>query len=454
MKAFVFVALFSGCVAATIRSPAQSFEQDVSLAGFLRTEFGPCELLHFTSEGFLRLAPVSVMVSDWTQADVKGLANYAGFPDERPIDRRSTFHLQLAWSTSFQAQMVYSKLARYMSEQKMHSISRVDLERVARNVVAQKSKFAGNPALLKPVHVPCAMVKWLSKFPDVFFVPLPRGFVSRLDQLVGESSPARSFEVTDAEKEIFTFGGELDLRAIEELRSVRLALALFEKQVPMLREDVGSWEGNVIDTSLEKRTLNFVCTDEATTHYAFIQDYLENRGKLTHFRLDPDMRFAFRRPKVDLPGQGLLAKLGEWALNALNNRFGVTDHFGVMLIHKKTGQRFVVDSWVEDGGMPPHIATLDDWLSKNETRNVVSIGNKDFDLALERGLLEQSTQSFQQLAFTAALSELDFRAYLEGLIGGVSGDATSFSHAKELTLRPHPTHSRKWQIDWPSGLRH
>lgn len=362
----------------------------------LQTWFGSCELLHLTDQGFIRLAPTPFLKKHWGWQDLVDLKEISRYRLQDDLDVRSTFHLQMAYATSFQASAVFQKLQdEVTNELGVEGRANVKIDRKALAELALLAHYESRnetplntsdraAADLSPAQkMPnCAVTKWLNKRPDVYLWPVSYAFKHQLARLFSAQSVVRqglagvgfSSEepFTQPEIEQFMVEGELDKEAIYELRALRLATALFERQSLQLMNDIGGWDGNKAEEGKK-----FVCTDEATTHYALIRFFIQEVGLLNHFVLDADTRFAFRRPPLDI-------SFLDWVDQKANELFGITDHFGVILVHKKTGHRFVIDSWVEDGGVPAHVSRLEDWLVRGETKNVVSIGDPKWDRVLSR----------------------------------------------------------------------
>ena len=129
---------------------------------------------------------------------------------------------------------------------------------------------------------------------------------------------------------------------IRELRAIRAATRLFE-QSSFLKNDKGGWTGNHL--SLANTTL--WCGEEARTMSSFLLQ-LEEKGLLKEFTALPLI-------------------LLRWVALGLNN------HAASPIMNKRTGDIFIVDSWQDNGGSSARILTLQDWLNRDDYKNVVDL---------------------------------------------------------------------------------
>lgn len=300
-----------------------------------------CQLFHLTNDGYLRVAKSQFFTDVWTRADVDALTRDARLRPSRRTDLRSTVQLQLSFASSYQAATSFAALGGFMDDEAIAAVSRADLADAAAAAYAARLAAEG--------YAGCAVIKWGNRHPDLFAQPMRRSTFDAVEALFGANAPS-DLPLVAVETDAIG-AGRLTEAEIVELRAIRIAAYLFEREFELLRADRGGFEGNLEDAPL-------VCTDEATTLWFFL-DWLERRGLLTHFETQ-DGRFVHRRPTLVLP----------------------TDHFGVLLRNRRTGAFFAIDSWVEDGGIPPHIAAVDDWFAQRERRSVVSIGDARLDAAL------------------------------------------------------------------------
>ncbi len=302
-----------------------------------------CEIYHLTPGGYLLLAPSIFLFDVWPLQAVDILARDARRRPPFKIDLRSTVHLQLASASSYQAAAAFRALATFMRETGYDAVSRISL--------AQAAQTAYRARLASEGYEDCFIIKWGNRYPDVFAQPL-RKTTWRAIAALFETDAARRFALTEHERR-FVDSGYLTEDEIVELRGIRIAAYIFENEFDTLKRDRGGFDGNMDHQPL-------VCTDEATTMWFLIRR-LEKLGHLRFFSTQHG-RFVHRTPNLVLP----------------------TDHFGVLLLNRRNGAYLVVDSWVEDGGLPPHISRIEDWFDRGERRSVVSIG----DPALDKALLE------------------------------------------------------------------
>lgn len=304
----------------------------------------PCQLFNLSAAGYLRVSPSRFMRDRWTPGTLEALASDARQRPSFKIELRSTVHLQIAHASSYQAATVFDALAAFMRAEQIEALPRAKLIAAADIAYRRKLRDGG--------FIDCFILKWGNRYPDIFAQPMRESTWMAIEALFAPDAPT-AFPESAAEQALMA-EGRLTKDEIRELRAIRIAAYLFENEFATLRNDRGGFSGNMDDTP-------FVCTDEATTHW-FLLERLQRQGLLTHFSTQ-DQRFVHRSPNLILP----------------------SDHFGVLLRNLRTGAYFVLDSWVEDGGLPPHISTIDDWFNKHERRSVASIGDATLDKALEDG---------------------------------------------------------------------
>lgn len=303
-----------------------------------------CEIFNLTPNGYLRAAPSEFYVETWDRPRVDALVRDARRRPPFKIDLRSTVHLQIASASSYQAAKAFAALSAFMRETGLRTISRSELLAAAAAAYRDRLVAGGYEA--------CFAVKWGNRYPDVFGQPMRKTTWAAIRALFVDRRPDNYPH--KASEAAAVASGELTDAEILELRAIRIAAYLFENEFAVLKQDKGGFGGNLADQPL-------VCTDEATTLWFLVQR-LERRGLLTRFATQ-DGRFVHRHPNLVLP----------------------TDHFGLLLRNLRTGAYFVVDSWVEDGGLPPHISRIEDWFDRNERRSIASIGDPVLDDALENG---------------------------------------------------------------------
>ncbi len=151
--------------------------------------------------------------------------------------------------------------------------------------------------------------------------------------------------------------GRLSRPEIVELRAVRGATRLFERSTPY-GADHGGWTGNLWSEGLGIAG-ETNCQQEADTYVFFLQQ-LEDRGLLRHFA-------PSGRVRVNVPGiaPGLPSVAGRERM-----------HAGALLVHRRTGDYFVVDSWIENGGEPAHVVPLATWLGHKYTASIVGAAGR------------------------------------------------------------------------------
>lgn len=311
-----------------------------------------CQIEHLTWSGYLAIADSEYLVRTWRPDDLDRFAVAAARRDGRTGLRAARF-LQLVHGSSFQAADAYARLAAWMRETGVDALERPDVEAAARLVFQRRLAAEGLAG--------CAMLKWGNRRPDLFAQPLPQETWQAIARLFRE--PERvDFPLTEVEAQSIA-SGELTRPELLELRALRLAITIFERQYALMRHDEGGWIGNALD-------LSFVCTDEATT-ISFFVTRLRRAGLLTRFD-QLAARFAHRG------GEGLLPN----------------DHYAPMLRNLRTERFFVIDTWLEDGGVPPYVDVLDRWLSWAERRPFASIGDPELDRALAKGLVEREDEAW------------------------------------------------------------
>ena len=145
--------------------------------------------------------------------------------------------------------------------------------------------------------------------------------MTQLESLFTASSGER---LTSAEQTLIR-DGRLSRPEILELRAVRGATRLFERSTPY-GADHGGWLGNIWSEGFGVAG-ETNCQQEADTYVFFLQQ-LEDRGLLRHFA-------PSGRVRVNVPGiaPGLPSVAGRERL-----------HTGALLVHRRTGEYFVVDS--------------------------------------------------------------------------------------------------------------
>ena len=273
--------------------------------------------------------------------------------------------IQLGVASSVQAAQTYRHLATVLRRKGFRNgtgLRMDDVERLARAAFEMHRRD-------RSIH-DCVTFKWANRSPDFFLQPLREADYRRIAALFSDTAFERQKD--------WPRPAGLTAREAFELRATRLALFYFELLFDILKRDRGDFAGNY----LRQITRSTVCTDEATTHQAFVAQVLEGEGLLTRFSLIRPSQFAHRRPRVPLPLIGPL-------IDPLNNLKEMTDHFAPILVRHGDPLAVVIDSWVEDGGLPPHIAAYGPWLDKREAENLVTLADRPghyVDMLLDRRL--------------------------------------------------------------------
>ena len=311
-----------------------------------------CQLFHLTPQGYLRVAASRFFIHRWDAEIIDALTRDARRRPPFQIDLRSTVHLQLAHASSYQAATTYAALAAYMRANGVAETSRSGLVAAASAAYQERLAQEGLAG--------CFVIKWGNRYPDFVAQPMRQATWEAISALFQPGSAVAAFPLSDREQAAIDADG-LSREEIYELRAIRIAAYLFENEFALLRDDTGGFSGNLEDAPL-------VCTDEATTLWFFL-DRLERAGLIKHFQTQ-DGRFVHRRPTLVLP----------------------SDHFGVLIGSRRSGEFYAIDSWVEDGGLPPHIASVEDWFDLKERRSIVSIGDAALDDALSQARVTHADQ--------------------------------------------------------------
>lgn len=332
------------CAVATGPAPASAADQTAARFAPFFASLRPCQIYQLGSSGYLRVTPSRFYISQWSVETLREMARDARRRPYLRLDLRSTVQLQLSRASSFQAGTTYDALADFLERAGIKTIERAPFIRAA--------DAAYRAALAAEGFASCFVFKWGNRHPDFFAQPMRLATWRAIERLFVEGGAAQ-FPLNAVEEGLVA-DGTLDVDEVAELRNIRIAVYLFEREFAVLAADLGGFGGNLEDDPI-------VCTDETTTMWFFVER-LAQAGWLTKFT-SQDGRFVWRRPTEILP----------------------TDHFGLLLRNRRTGAYFALDSWVEDGGVPPHIASVDDWFDLRERRSVVSIGDALLDDALAEG---------------------------------------------------------------------
>lgn len=332
-----------------------------------------CALLHLTGQGYAGLRGRAAWPEVLTRRSLRDLSRHA-LRRSPPLGLRNSLPLQWQAGSSIEASGVYRTLDVLMADAGLSAhqglLSR-DVATLARKAHRLRAARDGVGR--------CILFKWGNKRPDLFFAPLPASELDRIRALFSDAAYAR-FR-TDFAGRRWPHG--LTPREAFELRALRLAHFRFELNFEMLDRDAGGFQGN-----LRGEIGGTVCTDEAAIHEAFLRQVVVPEGLLTRFALIAPAQFAHRRPQPRLTGP-----LGG-ITQRVNDVYGLTDHFAPVL-RRRSGPplTLVLDAWVEDGGLPPHIATYDDWMARREAANLVP-------LFADAGLLHDARLDRRALAAT------------------------------------------------------
>jgi hypothetical protein len=313
----------------------------------LTQSFEPCELLHLTRRGYPGWRGDAVRPQIVNRRSLRALADHA-LTLSPPLTERDSFPLQQAAASSIQAAQVFSRLERAFEESGFDMATGYRFDDLEAMASAAHDRLRAE----RGIHS-CVTFKWANKRPDMFMQPLYERDFQRIAALFSDAEFAR--------QRGWAHDPDLTEREAFELRATRLAMFYFELLFDVVGEDIGDFIGN-----LNRRfTTTTVCTDEATISQSFLADVLIGDGLLTQFELIRPTRYAHRRPLMGLP-------FAE-SLQGLNDFGELTDHFAPILVRKGDGLFLVVDSWVEDGGLPPHIARMEPWSDQRENENVVAL---------------------------------------------------------------------------------
>lgn len=144
----------------------------------------------------------------------------------------------------------------------------------------------------------------------------------------------------------------LTLEEIYELRSIRKATEIFEKNTVLKYDKAGGFFSNISGEVRGDFQQN--CSTEASTYIRFLE-VLRNRGLLKHFKVFS--RITIHPEFKKDPSRG--------------------GHVAVRMNTRK-GKAFILDSWFEPGGSAAHILSLEEWkklslAKKNDFKDVVKI---------------------------------------------------------------------------------
>ncbi len=321
-------------------------------AGDLAARFPACALLHFSETGYAGLRGARERPEIATPRSLRALSQRA--LRAAPVLRtRNSLLLQWGQASSIEAAQVYGELADVMQENGFSAHQGVrwdDLQRLAAAAHSRAMQAGGTGR--------CVLFKWGNKQPDVFWVALSAEELGRIRALFSDAAFNRFRREFGARR----WPHGLTDREAFELHALRLASFRFELNFEMLDRDRGDFAGNFRGVAG-----GTVCTDEAAIHEAFLRQVILAEGLLTRFDLARPAIFAHRRPQTRIAGP-VGAVLGR-----VNSIYGLTDHFAPVLVRKGRPLTLVLDSWVDDGGLPPHISTYSDWMERGETRNLVPL---------------------------------------------------------------------------------
>ncbi len=336
------------------RDPSPTSIQLTRLKNLLRSRFNTAELFQFTAEGLSEILSPLYFLRPLTASDCKDIAQE--LLTVREVNVRSSAPLQIFHARSDHAGQTFRKLAAIMEAGRIERIQFSDLRRLASEVYSEMKSseniaatFHIKAGAFHPVVNPqnmktSTMERIETLFSEDFTIPVDDN-VDRSDRQIG-----------------------LSHRAIHELSALRLATRYFENEFEILREDMGGWEGNIPQFAIDiyndylggthRNSKRFVCTDEAMTTMFFVF-HLMKKGLIREFEI-VDFRFAHRFKERTLGGK--------WYKQPYS------DHFGVLIRHKSTGNFYVIDTWVKNGGEPAHIMNVSDWNNHGENNDLDTVG--------------------------------------------------------------------------------
>lgn len=288
-----------------------------------------CDALEFSADGYLSeigpyypvLTPEVVpMILDYTQETMPRPGTT--FP-ARAIIRGE--HLQSKWPRNPLFRQRLTDLADAMRATGIVTVPTQDV------VDAAQARL---DAATGPGGVECYKISRMTGTSDnewVSIVELPHGAQAEIDALFARSDD----DGFTARERRFLRSGIIDLGEAREMRALRLASVVFEQNT-VLRTDLGSYGGNADFLSAIRTT----CRNEMQTYYFFLRR-LQERGLLRHFAFEET--WSHRRNAIPIDG-----------------------HDGTIFRSLRSGQLFVMDSWIYDGGEPANIVLLSDWLARED----------------------------------------------------------------------------------------
>lgn len=320
----------------------------------LAARFTACELLHLTDAGYWGPSGRGTRPPVLTLSALAALTEEARTAGPRLVDRDARA-IHLGHASSIQAARVYARLGDMLRRNGLRAGQGVGTDALA----ARAAQAAALVRARDDVAL-CVDLKWANKRPDWMLIPVPR---AQMDAVRALFAPDRFHAQLPGLRALAARTG-LSPRTLFEMRALRLALFQVELGQGALGRDRGDFIGNLT----QQTSRATVCTDEATITAGIVQRVLIDTGLVRSLTLLDGGAFAHRRP----PPRAASPVLRR-ALTGLNNRFGLTDHFAPILRDRGSGRLFVLDSWVEDGGLPPHIAPLDRWHDRGEADNIVPL---------------------------------------------------------------------------------
>lgn len=129
----------------------------------------------------------------------------------------------------------------------------------------------------------------------------------------------------------------LTTEELKELGGLAKATKEFGQQSP-LQGDWGGWKGNLVTELIPVRESEANCLADALTLRGFLR-YLTKTGRMKNFTVEED--FPYRKATFS------------W-------------HTATVLRSKRTGARFVFDSWIDGFGQRPRIYRFEDWINSRD----------------------------------------------------------------------------------------
>lgn len=229
----------------------------------------------------------------------------------------------------YQSRDSFRVLVQIMKEQNVTSINLRDLREIAIQEIERLKKegLVGEFYIIRTIEKPLA--------PANRTITLSLEVQHSIDKLFSEGSLVRTLPLSDLEK-AFEYESRLTVEEIHELRAIRLASEVFEKNTVLKNDSAGGLISNFRAELFGK--FQQICCEEAATYEYFLQT-LFRRGLQKHFA--PSGQISMRPRLFQDPAQ--------------------VGHVAAKLISRKSSEVLVVDGWYEKGGEAAHVLFESDW---------------------------------------------------------------------------------------------